>query len=125
MVSAKVGQARNRLGIVHFPFPFARYGFEPITPEVQAPGQQAIRHAGTPPAFLPARPITHVDLVALTDRVRRRVIRWFRLIRLLDAAAWAKLMARAGEEFPLEGPNYGGDIRLIAFHQSRGRSGRF
>ena len=29
--------------------------------------------------------------------------------------AWAKLMARVGEEFPLECPNYGGDIRLIAF----------
>jgi len=30
-----------------------------------------------------------------------------------------------GEEFPLECPNCGGDIRLIALHQSRGRSGRF
>ncbi len=29
--------------------------------------------------------------------------------------AWAKLMARVGEEFPLEYPNCGGDIRLIAF----------
>ena len=29
--------------------------------------------------------------------------------------AWAKLMARVGEEFPLECPNSGGDIRLIAF----------
>lgn len=29
--------------------------------------------------------------------------------------AWAKLMARVGEEFHLECPNYGGDIRLIAF----------
>ena len=29
--------------------------------------------------------------------------------------AWAKLMARAGEEFPLECPACGGDIRLIAF----------
>jgi len=29
--------------------------------------------------------------------------------------AWAKLMARVGEEFPLERPACGGDIRLIAF----------
>jgi hypothetical protein len=28
---------------------------------------------------------------------------------------WAKLMARVGEEFPLECPACGGDIRLIAF----------
>jgi len=38
--------------------------------------------------------------------------------------AWAKLMARVGEEFPLECPACGGDIRLIALHQSQGRSGR-
>ncbi|MCX7411846.1 MAG: transposase [Planctomycetia bacterium] len=116
----------------------------------------------TPPAFLPARPITPANLAALTARVRRRVIRWFRMQRLLDAAAaanmlawentgfsvdasvritlvdrdvprgccdahhkprshdtsriaWAKLMARVGEEFPLECPACGGDIRLIAF----------
>ena len=29
--------------------------------------------------------------------------------------AWAKPMARVGEEFPLECPGCGGDIRLIAF----------
>jgi len=29
--------------------------------------------------------------------------------------AWAKLLARVGEEFPLECPGCGGDIRLIAF----------
>ena len=40
-----------------------------------------------PPAFLPARPITQADLAALTERVRRRVIRWFRMQRLLAAAA--------------------------------------
>ncbi|MFM7521962.1 MAG: transposase [Planctomycetota bacterium] len=30
----------------------------------------------TPPAFLPARPITQADLAALTERVCRRVIRF-------------------------------------------------
>lgn len=29
--------------------------------------------------------------------------------------AWAKLLARIGEQFPLQCPNCGGDIRLIAF----------
>jgi hypothetical protein len=29
--------------------------------------------------------------------------------------AWAKLLARLGEEFPLVCPNCGGDIRLISF----------
>jgi hypothetical protein len=29
--------------------------------------------------------------------------------------AWARLMARVGEEFPLQCPSCGGDIRLIAF----------
>jgi hypothetical protein len=38
----------------------------------------------TPPTFLPARPISQGDLAALTERVRRRVIRWFRMRRLLD-----------------------------------------
>jgi hypothetical protein len=38
--------------------------------------------------------------------------------------AWAKLMARVGEEFPFACPGCGGDIRLIAFHPSQGRSGR-
>jgi hypothetical protein len=31
------------------------------------------------------------------------------------AQAWAKLMTRVDEEFPLECPACGGDIRLIAF----------
>jgi len=30
-----------------------------------------------PPAFVSARPITPADLAAVTERVRRRVIRWF------------------------------------------------
>ena len=46
--------------------------------------------ADAPPAFLPARPINQADLAALTERVRRRLVRWFRLARLLDAAAVAE-----------------------------------
>ncbi|MFM8655393.1 MAG: hypothetical protein ACKODZ_11830, partial [Verrucomicrobiota bacterium] len=35
--------------------------------------------------------------------------------RRVSRIAWAKLLARVGEEFPLECPGCGGDIRLIAF----------
>jgi len=43
--------------------------------------------------FLPARSITAADLAALTETVRRRVVRWFRLRGLLDAAAAADMLA--------------------------------
>ena len=46
----------------------------------------------TPPTFLPARPISQANLAALTERVRRRAIRWFRMQRLLDAAAAADML---------------------------------
>jgi hypothetical protein len=39
------------------------------------------------------RPITQADLAALTERVRRRVARWFGLSRLLYAAAVADMLA--------------------------------
>jgi hypothetical protein len=34
-----------------------------------------------------------VDLATLTEQVRRRVVRWFRIIRLLDADAAADMIA--------------------------------
>ena len=36
---------------------------------------------------------TQADPAALTERVRRRVIRWFRMQRLLDVAAAANMLA--------------------------------
>jgi len=54
------------------------------------------------PAFLPARPINHADLAALTERVRRRVIRWFRMQRLLDAAAAADMLAWENSGFSVD-----------------------
>ena len=56
----------------------------------------------TPPAFLPARPINQADLAALTERVRRRVIRWFRLTRLLDTAAAADMLAWENSGFSID-----------------------
>ncbi len=55
-----------------------------------------------PPAFLPARPITHVHLAALTERVRRRVIRWFRMQRLLDLDAAADMLAWENSGFSVD-----------------------
>jgi hypothetical protein len=48
-----------------------------------------------PPAFLPARPINQADLAALTERVRRRLVRWFRLQRLLAAAEASASVSRS------------------------------
>ena len=64
----------------------------------------AAAEAGTdaPPTFLPARPINQADLTALTERVRRRVIRWFRLARLLDAAAAADMLAWENSGFSID-----------------------
>ena len=55
-----------------------------------------------PPAFLPARPITQADLATLTEKVRRRVVRWFRMQRLLDAAAAADMRAWDNGGFSVE-----------------------
>jgi hypothetical protein len=55
-----------------------------------------------PPAFIQARPVTQVHLAALTERVRRRVVRWFRLNRLLDAAAAANMLAWENSGFSID-----------------------
>ncbi|MFM1903856.1 MAG: hypothetical protein RLZZ440_1756, partial [Planctomycetota bacterium] len=54
------------------------------------------------PAFLPARPINQADLAALTERVRRRVIRWFRIQRLLNSAAAADMLAWENRGFSID-----------------------
>jgi hypothetical protein len=54
------------------------------------------------PTFLPARPVTAADLAALTERVRRRVIHWFRLVRVLDAAAAADMLAWENSGFSVD-----------------------
>ncbi len=54
------------------------------------------------PTFLPARPITPSDLASLTERVRRRVVRWFCMQRLLDAAAAADMLAWVNSGFSID-----------------------
>ena len=55
-----------------------------------------------PPAFLPVRPITQADLATVTERVRRRVIRWFRLAHLLDASAAADMISWENSGFSID-----------------------
>ena len=55
-----------------------------------------------PPVFLRVRPITQADLATLTERVRRRMIRWFRLNRLLAAAADILAWEHSGFSIPAE-----------------------
>ncbi|MBM4023772.1 MAG: transposase, partial [Planctomycetes bacterium] len=64
------------------------------------PANGAPCHA--PPAFVPARPINQADLAALTERVRRRVIRWFRRAGLIDAAAAADMLAWQNSGFSVD-----------------------
>ncbi|MFM7243378.1 MAG: transposase, partial [Planctomycetaceae bacterium] len=54
------------------------------------------------PAFLPARPINPADLAAVTERVRRRLIRRFRRARLLDAAAATDMLAWENSGFSID-----------------------
>ena len=54
------------------------------------------------PAFLATRPINQADLAALTERVRRRVIRWFRMQRLLDVDAAADMLAWENSGFSID-----------------------
>ena len=45
-----------------------------------------------PPAYLSARPIAQADLAKLVERVRRRIVRWFKRRGFLDAQAAADML---------------------------------
>jgi len=55
-----------------------------------------------PPLFVSARPSNQADLAALTERVRRRVIRWFRRMGFLDARTAADMLAWDNSGFPVD-----------------------
>jgi len=55
-----------------------------------------------PPAFVPARSITQADLATLTERVRRRIVRWFRRQRFLDAQAADDMLAWENSGFSVD-----------------------
>ena len=69
---------------------------QPVAGCRPACGQAACRRQS------PARPITQADLAALTEKVRRRVVRWFRMQRLLDADAAADMLARENSGFSVD-----------------------
>ena len=54
------------------------------------------------PAFLPARPLTQGDLAALTERVRRRVIAFFKRQGFLNAHAAAAMLAWENSGFSID-----------------------
>ena len=51
---------------------------------------------------LPARLITQADLATLTEKVRRRVVRWFRMQRLLDADVAADMLRWENSGFSVD-----------------------
>ena len=53
-------------------------------------------------AFVPARPISPADLEALTERVRHRVVCWFRRRGLIDAKAAADMLAWENSGFSID-----------------------
>jgi len=57
-------------------------------------------HAGV--AFLPARPVTPAGLAHVTERVRTRLVRWFRRKRFLDAEAAADMLAWENSGFSID-----------------------
>ena len=54
------------------------------------------------PVFLPRRPITQADLATLNERMRRRIVRWFKRRRFLDAHAIADMLAWENRGFSID-----------------------
>jgi len=55
-----------------------------------------------PPVFLPTRSLTADDLATLTEKVRRRVIRWFKRKGFLDSQAAADMLAWQNSGFSID-----------------------
>jgi hypothetical protein len=94
--------ARPRLGAVSFLHRFGSALNHHVHLHACATDGVFVPTCDRPPAFLPARAITQADLAALTERVRRRVVRWFRMQRLLDADAAADMLARENSGFSVD-----------------------
>ena len=86
--------ARPRLGVVSFLYRFGSPNNHHVHQHACATDGVFVPTGDGRQAFLPARPIPQADLATLTEKVRRRVVRWFRMQRLLDADATADMVAR-------------------------------
>lgn len=60
------------------------------------------RHECQGAEFLSARPVTPADILALTERVRTRLVRWFLRHGLLDAEAAADMLAWQNSGFSID-----------------------
>jgi len=69
---------------------------QPVAGRRRSCGQAARRRQ------LPARPITQADLATLTEKVRRRVVRWFRMQRLIDADAASDMLRWENSGFSVD-----------------------
>ena len=94
--------ARPRLGAVSFLHRFGSAINHHVHLHACATDGVFVPTGDGPPAFLPARLITQADLATLTEKVRRRVVRWFRMQRLIDADAAADMLARENSGFSVD-----------------------
>ena len=100
--AAAPAAARPRLGAISFLHRFGSALNHHVHLHVCATDGVFVPTVGAPPAFLPARPITQADLAALTEKVRRRVVRWFRMQRLIDADAASDMLRWENSGFSVD-----------------------
>jgi len=94
--------ARPRLGAVSFLHRFGSALNHHVHLHACATDGFFVPNGDRPPAFLPARPITQADLATLAEKVRRRVVRWFRMKRFLDADAAAAMLRWENSGFSVD-----------------------
>ncbi len=93
---------RPRLGAVSFLHRFGSALNHHVHLHACATDGVFVPTGGGPPAFLPARPITQADLATRTEKVRRRVVRWFRMQRLIDADAASDMLRWENSGFSVD-----------------------
>jgi hypothetical protein len=95
-------EARPRLGAVSFLHRFGSAINHHVHLHACATDGVLVPTGDGPPAFLPARLITQADLATLTEKVRRRVVRWLRMQRLIDADAASDMLCWENSGFSVD-----------------------